>query len=204
MRRSKGMVIGITGGVGCGKSTVLKLLEQNHGAKILMADRLGHEAMTPGSEPYQKICRQFGKEILHADGTIDRAALSVLVYKDPEKLQCLNGIIHPFVLSQIQKRLAEWRKEPLIVLETAILFETGCDVFCDAVWGIVTDREVRMKRLAQSRGYTRQKTESIMAQQMPEEELYRRCDRIIHNSGTGEQLEKQLQERLQEQLRQER
>ena len=162
------MVIGITGGVGCGKSTVLNLLEEKYGAKIIEADALGHEAMKPGTEPYQKIC---GRERL-------------------------NAIVHPFVKEQICKQLDEWKDEPVVCLETAILFETGCDTLCDIIWAVVTDKELRIQRLMESRGYSREKTESIMRVQLSDKEWEKRCDALLVNNGNLQKLQERIEELL--------
>ena len=95
------MVIGITGGVGCGKSTVLNLLEEKYGAKIIEADALGHEALKPGTEPYQKICDTFGVDITGEDGQILRPLLADKIYQDDNGRERLNAIVHPFVKEQI-------------------------------------------------------------------------------------------------------
>lgn len=190
------MVIGITGGVGCGKSTVINILQQEYGAKILIADDMGHLVMEKGHPAYDEICRRFGDDILNPDGAVNREALSEIVYRDGEKLAVLNSIIHPYVKEEIRKKLFIWKDEPLVVLETAILFETGCDALCDEVWAVFTGREVRIARLISSRGYTRKKAEDIMAKQLGEEQLRERCDRIIQNDGEQELLEVQIRELL--------
>ena len=186
------MVIGLTGGVGCGKSTVMEILQREYGAKLLIADDIGHVVMEKGHPAYDAVREQFGEGILCEDGSIDRGALAQLVYADERKLNQLNAIIHPCVVEEISENLQECRTEPLIVLETAILFETGCDAFCDEIWGIHTNREIRIKRLMESRGYTREKAESIMKQQMGEEEYQKRCDRVLPNNGDRMDLEQRL------------
>ena len=186
------MVIGLTGGVGCGKSTVMEILQREYGAKLLIADDIGHVVMEKGHPAYDAVREQFGEGILCEDGSIDRGALAQLVYADERKLNQLNAIIHPCVVEEISEKLQEWRTEPLIVLETAILFETGCDAFCVEIWGIHTNREIRIKRLMESRGYTREKAESIMKQQMGEEEYQKRCDRVLPNNGDRMDLEQRL------------
>lgn len=188
------MVIGITGGVGCGKSTVMDILQQEYGAKILIADDMGHLVMEKGHPAYDEIRRQFGDEIINPDGDINREVLSGIVYGDGEKLAVLNSIVHPYVKEEIRKKLLLWKDEPLVVLETAILFETGCDALCDEVWAVLTGREVRITRLMDSRGYTRKKAEEIMAKQLGEEQFRERCDRVIQNDGKPEMLRIQIKE----------
>lgn len=190
------MVIGITGGVGCGKSTVLEILRKEYQAKILIADEIGHTAMLPGNIAYDEICTVFGDGILLPDKTVNRTVLAEIVYADDEKLGQLNHIIHPYVFRVIRQKLKEWEKQPLIIIETAILFETGCDALCQEVWGVVTPREVRIRRLIESRGYSVKKAEDIMSKQLSDEELTRRCDKIVHNDGTLLDLQIQLKQLL--------
>lgn len=190
------MVIGITGGVGCGKSTVMKLLEEQYQAKVLVADELGHQAMKPGNPVYERVRETFGESILQGDGQIDRKRLANVIYGDDRKREQLNAIVHPYVLNRIRQTLADWREEPLVCLETALLFETGCHTFCDEVWCIVTERQIRIQRLMEVRGYTREKAEAIMNVQLPEEEWIRRSDVCIENNGDLDQLARRLQELL--------
>lgn len=186
------MVIGITGGVGCGKSTVMDILKNRYHARVLIADDMGHEVMKKGGAAYDGICEKFGTQILTEDGEIDRAKLAEVVYSEPDKLHKLNGIVHPCVKEEIREKLLLWKEEPLVVLETAILFETGCDTLCDRVWGVLTDAGVRIPRLISSRGYTREKAESIMAQQLPDETYRERCDAVLENNGDMEKLQEQI------------
>ncbi len=185
------MIVGITGGVGAGKSTVLSILERDCRARLLIADEMGHEVMGPGSDACREICRIF-PEVSAGEGVIDRERLAKIVYACPEKLEQLNAVIHPRVLKRIREKLDEWREEPLIVIETAILFETGCDALCDQVWGVTADREVRIRRLMDSRGYTRERALAIMAQQLSQEEMSEKCHFLIKNNGDLEELSKQI------------
>lgn len=190
------MVIGITGGVGCGKSTVMSLLKERFGAKTLLADELGHLAMQPGEEPYEKICQSFGKDVVLEDGNLDRSSLAEIIYNDNQKREELNHIIHPFVKEKIREYLQSWQKEPLIAIETAIMFETGCDAFCDVVWYVRTEPKLRIRRLMDSRGYTKERAEAIMAAQISDEEGCRRADECLDNNGSVEKIADRLQELL--------
>jgi dephospho-CoA kinase len=190
------MVIGVTGGVGCGKSALMNIMKKKYKAKILMADDMGHELTEQGQSAYNRICEEFGTEILAEDGNIDRNMLAEIIYKDDKKRILLNRIVHPCVIEEIRKKLSEWKEEPLVVLETAILFETGCDRLCDEIWAVLTNRDIRIERLMRSRGYSREKAESIMAKQMTDEEYRKRCHRIIQNDGDFEELEKQIRKYL--------
>ena len=190
------MVLGITGGVGCGKSTVLNLLASHYGAKLLVADNLGHEVMEPGKPAWREIREQFGEGILTEEGTVDRNRLAALIYQDDAKRLLLNQIVHPYVYKEIEREIAEWKEEPLIVLETAILFETGCDALCDEVWWVDTDRETRIQRLMESRGYAREKAEAIMSKQLTEEEWGKLSHHRIDNNKDEKNLCIQIKELL--------
>lgn len=190
------MILGITGGVGCGKSTVLDIMQKQYRAKIIQADALGHDAMEPGTDSYQKIVALFGNEILDSEKHIDRNQVATRIYKDEEKRKQLNAIVHPFVLEQIRKRLQEWSREPFIVVESALMFDTECYQYCDEIWGILTDPEVRINRLMNARGYTREKCIGIMNTQISDKKLVEKCSKVIHNSGSMKDLESQLQQLL--------
>lgn len=190
------MVIGIAGGVGSGKSTVLEILQKKYQATLCMADELGHEAMRKGTEAYEKIVDRFGSGVLEADGEINRNELAKIVYENEAQLTALNGMIHPFVRQEIRRRIAACQQDALFILESAILFETGCDAMCDVVWGVMTETEIRIRRLMTSRGYTREKAESIMAKQMSNAELAERCDSILVNDGEREELEQQIHRKI--------
>ena len=190
------MVLGITGGVGCGKSTVLRLLASQYKAEILMADEIGHEIMEPEKEAWREIREKFGEEVLTEKGEIDRDRLAAIIYQEDEKRVLLNHIVHPHALREIRRRIKEWGGGSLIVLETAILFETGCDVLCDQIWWVDTDRETRIRRLSETRGYSRQKAEMIMNKQLGETEWQKRCDHRIDNNGDEKNLCRQIKELL--------
>lgn len=190
------MVLGITGGVGCGKSTVLRFLATQYQAKILMADEIGHQVMEPEREAWKEIREQFGEEVFTCEGTIDRDRLAAIIYQEDEKRILLNRIVHPYVFQEIKSKIREWGSSSLVVLETAILFETGCDLLCDQIWWVDTDRETRIRRLMDTRGYSRQKSESIMKKQLGETEWAKRCDHRIDNNGDEKNLCMQIKELL--------
>ena len=190
------MVLGITGGVGCGKSTVLRLLASQYKAEILMADEIGHEIMEPEKEAWREIREKFGEEVLTEKGEIDRDRLAAIIYQEDEKRVLLNHIVHPHVLREIRRRIKEWGGGSLIVLETALLFETGCDAPSDQLWRLDTDRETRIRRLSETRGYSRQKAEMIMNKQLGETEWQKRCDHRIDNNGDEKNLCRQIKELL--------
>lgn len=190
------MIIGLVGGVGCGKTTIMEILKNKYNANILVTDELGHLAMQKNAPSYHRICETFGTDILDENQEIDRKKLADIVYQSPEELELLNQIIHPVVFTYIENQLEEWRESPFIVIESAILFESGCDKYCEEVWGVITSSEIRIKRLQESRGYSREKCLAIMAKQLSNKELPEKCNKIIKNDGTMEELQIQLQELL--------
>lgn len=190
------MVLGITGGVGCGKSTLLSMLEKKKGAKVILADNLGHEVMEPGTECYEQIVTLLGSSILDETGHIKREKMAQIIYGDDEKRRQVNEIVHPSVKKEIKERIRMWQAEPLVVVETALMFESGCDAYCDEVWGIFTDPEIRIDRLSKSRGYSREKSLSIMQKQMSYEEMKQKCSHVLFNDEDPDKLWEQIKELL--------
>lgn len=186
------MVIGMAGGIGSGKSTVLAMLREHYDVWICMADELGHRAMDQGTASYESIVKEFGCSVLRKDGTIDRNVLADLVYGDSGRLAALNDIVHPYVRREIRRLIRQCPPERVFVLESAILFETGCDVLCDEVWGVITEDEIRIRRLMEGRGYSRDKAAGIMKCQMSNRELAGRCDRLLVNDSDEDELLRQI------------
>ena len=193
-------VIGVTGGVGAGKSTVLQYLEKAYGALLIVADQVGHEVMEPEAEAYEKIRLEFGSQVLGADGRIDRKVLGELVFADAEKLKKLNAIVHPAVKSEILKRIrqAELAGRTLVVVEAALFLEEKYDAFCGETWYIYTNEDERRRRLRESRGYTDERIGQIFGNQKSHEEFVSRCTYVIDNNGTAEDTCRQIDKRMRE------
>ena len=195
-------VLGITGGVGAGKSTILSYLNKKYNAKVILADEVGRQLQQPGEESFRRIVEVFGSAILLPDGSLDRARLADTVFADKEMLARLNAIIHPAVKKRITAQLAYERQKkevPFCVIEAALLLEDGYDQICDEIWYVYTKPDIRMNRLAASRGYSDEKTQQIMSNQ-PDDGIYRKkCKFVIDNSddiveNTYEQIDKGLRE----------
>lgn len=183
-------IIGITGGIGTGKSTILHIMEQENGVYIVETDRLAHTLMEPGQKAYEKIVEVFGTQILSEDQTIDRASLGKIVFGDAGRLEQLNAIVHPAVKEYIVADIEAKRKSGEVqfyVIEAALLIEDGYKAICDELWYIYVDREERIRRLIAGRGGDRAKYESVMENQATEEYYMTNCDVVIHNE---ESLEK--------------
>lgn len=181
------MVIGVTGGVGAGKSTVLEQLEKHFGAHLIIADEVAKELMEPQGASYEAVVDAFGREILNEEGQIDRQRLAGIVFNDDEKLELLNSLTHPKVRTEIERRIAsvyEKDANALIVVEAALLIEAGYEEMLDELWVIDADPEVRIQRLMENRGYSREKCLDIMNNQLSNEEFRTHADEVIDNSGT--------------------
>lgn len=191
-------VIGITGGIGSGKSTVMDILEKDYGVKLIIADSLGHKSMEKGCETYLSMVEEFGVQILAEDGEIDRRKLSEILFSDEANLRRQNGIVHPFVKNEIERLLNEWEHsgERIAAIESAILDEAGCGEKCDEIWLVTAKPEVRIGRLIKTRGYTREMAENFICRQKSDEEYGKICDRIIYNDGDMEKLYKQLKKSI--------
>lgn len=191
-------IIGVTGGVGAGKSTVLAWLEEKYQAKVIEADLVGHEVMEPGTEAYQRILEEFGTSVLLKDGRIDRARLGAIVFSDKKRLQKLNGIIHPAVKKEILARIALAKQDgkAYVVVEAALFLEEKYDAFCDETWYIYTNEENRRVRLRESRGYSEERITQIFANQKRHEEFLSRCTYMIDNNGTADETHRQIDRRM--------
>nr|WP_294677956.1 dephospho-CoA kinase [uncultured Blautia sp.] len=189
-------IIGVTGGVGAGKSTVLEMLEKNWDAYVIQADHLGHVLMEPGEECYEPVVRLFGKESIKNDKTIDRKRVSDVVFSNKDMLLKLNGIIHPAVKRRILSLLEEQRQagRKLCVVEAALFLEEKYQDFCDEVWYVYTDQEIRIQRLMENRGYSREKSLGIIRNQVSDQTFRGHADRVITNNGSTEDTLRQIRE----------
>ncbi len=186
--------IGITGGVGAGKSAVLSYLKEKYGAYIIVADELAKELEEPSQPVYNELVKSFGEAILGEDGSINRKVFADLIFSDEQLLKKANGIIHPAVKDEILKRMEEKKAGgcPLFVVEAALLIEEGYDKILDELWYIYADEAVRFKRLEESRGYSREKTLSIMRRQKSDIEFRKYCRRIVDNSSDMADMQDQI------------
>lgn len=194
METQRKRIIGVTGGVGAGKSTVLALLREKFGADVFLADTCAHELMEPGTRGLEQVVQALGSSFLAPDGSVDKKVLAQRIFHDKEALRTMNAIIHPLVWETLGKR-AEASGRSLAVIEAAV-FDTAPDGLFDEIWYVYADPECRIRRLMESRGYSREKCERIIESQASEEEYRARCSRVIDNSGSALETEKQLKEIL--------
>jgi dephospho-CoA kinase len=187
------LVIGLTGGIGAGKTSVSQQLRE-WDAHVIDADSVGHRVIAPDGEAYKEVVAAFGEEILENDGTIDRRRLGAIVFGDPDRLKALNAISHPRMAERMAREIAELKARhqealpPLIVLDAAILFEAGWDAMCDETWAVVARAEVAVERLMARDGLGREEADARLNAQMSNEERTARADRVIHNESSLEEL----------------
>ncbi len=173
-------VIGLTGGIGSGKSTVAKTLEEQ-GAKILSADVIGHEVYNPGRPAWQEIVNEFGHEVVAGDGTIDRKKLGAIVFSDPKHLAALNSIVHPRMKGMMRERLASLARQgvKIAVLEAALLFEAKWDDLADEVWVTVVPPKVAAKRTSERSGLPEEQVLERIRSQLSNAERKRKAHVVI-------------------------
>ena len=190
--------VGLTGGIACGKSTVGEMLARR-GAHLLQADLLAHQLYAPGAAVYDDVVRHFGREILHEDGTIDRAKLAGVAF--PARIGELNAIVHPAVIHAQNEWMAEVeRTDPhgIAVVEAALIIEAGAAKDFDKLVVVTCDFEHRVERYAQRTGISLAtalaEVERRSAAQLPDEEKVRHADYVVENSGAVEDTEHQVEE----------
>lgn len=196
-------LVGLTGNIACGKSTVLRLLEQR-GAAVIDADKLTHELQQPGQQVYHEIVATFGSSILAApDGPIDRKKLAAIVFTDPAELKRLETIVHPAVRARIfawLEQLKNLHPSPLTphfaVLDAIKLLESGWDRHVDAVWVVTCSPEQQLRRLVETRNMSEDEARMRIAAQPPQTDKIARADVVIDNSGTLAETERQVETAL--------
>jgi len=187
------LVLGLTGGIGSGKSTVSALLEER-GAVVVDADRIVRELQQPGEPVFEAMVEAFGEGIVAADGTLDRQAVADLVFNDAEELKQLNGIVHPAVGARIMERLAELADtDEVVILDIPLLvekggYETGGTIVVDV------DPEVAVQRLVENRGFDADDARARMAAQATREQRLEKATVVLDNSGTVGDLERRVGE----------
>jgi dephospho-CoA kinase len=194
-------IIGLTGGIGAGKSTVAMLCKENFKVAVIETDQVAKDQMMPGGCSYEGVIQEFGTSFLKTDGEIDRAALAKIVFADPENVKKINAITHPnvktYTLQEI-KRLSKTNRYEAVLVETALLFEAKFDEFCDETWCVYASTETRKRRLYETRGYSMEKIDSILSNQDKDQYVLSHCTYAIENEDTTtkEQLLTKLREIL--------
>ncbi|MBP1756217.1 MAG: hypothetical protein H6Q59_2615 [Firmicutes bacterium] len=179
-------VIGLTGGIGSGKSLVANIMKEQYGASVIDTDRIAKEQMEPGGASYREVVDYFGEDILASDGTIDRAKLSAIIFESSENRIRINEITHPKVLVEVQKEIEKHRRledVPYLLIETALMIESGYDFVCDEVWFVFASEDRRRRWLIEERGYSPEKVDSIFYNQYKAQDFRQRFSKVIENIG---------------------
>lgn len=190
--------IGVTGGIGSGKSRILDMLKHGFGAETCQTDEVARELQKKGSSCFSKIVKIFGKEILDEDGELDRKRLGAIVFADEQKLGTLNEIVHPEVMREVKKRMTSARESgtSVFVIESALLLEAHYEAICDEVWCVYTKPDVRRKRLKELRKMEEEKILAVMEAQADDDTYRKRADVVIDNSGTEEETNAQIKREI--------
>lgn len=191
--------IGITGGVGAGKSEVLKIISESCRCRILKADDLAKELQQRGHVCHDRLIELLGTQIIGDDGEIDRAKMAAVIFNRDDLLDKVNGIVHPEVKREIIRLIGEYSAAgdvDFFFIEAALLIEDGYELICDELWYIYATEEVRRKRLIESRGYSEERISGIIKSQLSDEEFRAHCIRVIDNSDSIDNTRAQVEREI--------
>ena len=180
-------IIAITGGIGSGKSYVANIMSLYFNVLHINTDEMARRQMMKGGESYNRVVEEFRDKIpglLDENEEINRPLLSKYVFSYPEELKKLDDLTHPIVIEKIREIIQEEKQRDFyeaVLIESALVFESGIDGICDEVWYVYAPVETRIKRLTESRGYSREKIDSVLSGQLDEQEFLNRCDKVIKN-----------------------
>lgn len=189
-------VVGLIGGIGSGKSEASKILS-SMGAHVIDADKVGHAVYEPGTLGFDRVVEAFGTGIVGEGGGIDRKALGALVFSAPGELERLNGIVHPLIRAEIERRIDAERQvgqTPLVVVEAAILLEAGWRAIVDEVWVVSASPEMVRARLHAGRGMSAAEVDARVARQMADADRRAQSDVVIDNDGDRGDLTRRLED----------
>ncbi|MCR4995954.1 MAG: dephospho-CoA kinase [Butyrivibrio sp.] len=199
IQKGRTNIIGVTGGVGAGKSTVLKYISDNYNCKVVFSDDVANEIKKKGYPAYDELVRVLGQEILGEDGEIVKAKMATAIFGDVKKLEKVNKILHPAVNTFIINIVDEERLKnriDFVFVEAALLIENGYKNIVDELWYIYADEDTRRKRLKDTRGYSDEKIDGIFAQQLNDETYRLNADFVIDNSKDLESASEQINSKL--------
>lgn len=189
------MTIGITGGVGAGKTEILTYIETHYNCRIILADQVGNEVKKAGTECFKQLVSCFSVNILQENGEIDKNKMAAAIFADAELLAKVNAIIHPAVTKYILQEMEKEKKRKeldFFFVEAALLIECGYDRYVDELWYIFVNEKIRRERLKNSRQYSDEKITNIMNGQLSETEFRNACQVVIDNSGDFEHTKIQI------------
>ena len=188
-------VIGLTGGIGSGKSTVSQFLAEL-GATIIDADKIGHEVLKPDTEVWREVVVTFGKQIVAANGTIDRKNLGAIVFSNPEARAQLNQIMHPRIYEMVKAQLAEYQRQGtnVVVVEAPLLVEADWTLLVDEVWVTTAAEDIVLKRLRERTGLSKAESQARIRAQLPSEEKIKSADVVIDTDCDLDELKAKVRE----------
>lgn len=191
------LVIGLTGGIASGKSTVSEMFK-NLNMPVVDADKIAREVVMPGQEAYKQIVEKFGPEILREDQTLDRKKLGQIVFSDPKRREQLNKITHPAIRAHMLKERDQYvqAKEKCVVLDIPLLFESKLMHFVEKIIVVYVDEEVQIRRLMNRDQFSEREAKQRIQAQMPLKEKRKQADAVIDNNGTIAESFRQLKETL--------
>ena len=200
------IIIGVTGGMGAGKSRVLAHLEEKWNARTIRLDDISRELLTRNGLCYEETIHIFGERIVKPDGNLDRALIAKMIFEDSQLRDRLNNLVHPAVKAQVRWIAEEMRQldAGILVVEAALLIEGGYRELCDELWYIYADEDIRRERLRESRGYTDERINGTFATQLTDEVFRSRVDFVVDNSGSFEDTARAIDSHLKEILANER
>lgn len=194
-------IIGITGGVGAGKSEILNYIKQHYLCEIYLADQVAHAVEKKGTECYFQLVELLGNDVLAADGEIDKKEMANKIFLTQGMLEKVNDLVHPAVKEYLLARIQEAREKQeveLFFIEAALLIECGYHSVVDEMWYIYAKEEVRLKRLMENRGYSLEKSKAIMNKQLSHDLFLKNSDFKIDNSGELSESYKQIDKKLED------
>lgn len=194
-------IIGITGGVGAGKSAILSYIGENYKARVILADQVANDLKMPGGCCYDSLVALLGEEVLLENKTIDKAKMAQIIFHDAEKLAKVNALIHPAVKQYIMEQIESEREKgeiSYLFIEAALLIEERYDEIVDELWYIYADADTRRKRLRENRAYSDDRIDAIMAGQLTEDKFREKCQFVIDNSKELAYAYKQIDRKMEE------
>jgi dephospho-CoA kinase len=187
-------IIGLTGGIGSGKSTVSKVLA-HLGAVVIDADKMGHEVFKPGTKAWQEVVDAFGQGIISADGTIDRRKLGEIVFSNPDARAKLNQVMHPLIYEQVKSRIEEYGRKgvAIIIVEAPLLLEVGWKSLVDEIWVTSASEATVIKRLKEQKGLPEAQSLARVRAQLTDEERIRQADVVIDTDCALDELKERVE-----------
>lgn len=187
-------IIGLTGGIGSGKSTISKVLA-HLGAVVIDADKMGHEVFKPGTKAWQEVVDAFGQGIISADGTIDRRKLGEIVFRNPGARAKLNQVMHPLIYEQVKSRIEEYGRKgvAIIIVEAPLLLEVGWKSLVDEIWVTSASEATVIKRLKEQKGLSEAQSLARVRAQLTDEERIRQADVVIDTDCALDELKERVE-----------